>query len=61
MGFFANSDILETDRDRIAARINRIDRLLVRRYVDERHNLTREERGRLEREREKLRAVLRGE
>lgn len=54
----ANSDILENERDKLAARVNRIDRLLARRYVDPRHNLSAEQRAELERERDEIKAKL---
>ena len=54
----ANSDLLENERDKLAARLSRIDRLLVRRYENPRFNLTPSQRAELERERKEIRAKL---
>lgn len=50
----ANADLLDSETDRIAARISRIERMLVRRHTDERHDMKQAERDVLTMELEEL-------
>ena len=58
-GFQANSDLIQSQRDKDIARIGWLQRQLVRRYTDDRHNMAQADRDRYEAELARLEARVR--